>query len=315
LVVERIMASHIGILPSGLPEQGSSVAAGHARLAQAYGRLPPAALMLLAVISVELSWALATVVFADVGECGTAWLSTAFAAAVFTIISPPKIDIRFRKHWSLVVLFGLTDAAMTLPFLLALEYDIPLGIASAIAFLGPLGLAVATSRRLLHFLWVGIAALGGALLTPAIGDNLSTLGLGFAAISALAWAAFVPATKLAGRAFGGRDGLTLGLWASSLMLLPFALVEGTVLQADVVSIGGVLLVALLGAVLPWAIEFSVIQRISARTYGILVTLEPAVGVLVGAIFLSQSIGPRLWIAVACVTVAAMGVTLSEKRDE
>jgi inner membrane transporter RhtA len=66
------------------------------------------------------------------------------------------------------------------------------------------------------------------------------------------------------------------------MLLPFALAEGTVLHADILSIGGVLLVALLGAVVPWAIEFSVIQRISARTYGILVTLEPAVGALVAA---------------------------------
>jgi len=309
------MPSDIAILPSELPGQGGGIAVTGARLGQAYGRLPPAALMLLAVISVELSWALATVVFSDVGESGTAWLSTAFAAAVFTIMSRPKIDGRLRKHWFLIVLFGLTDAGMTLPFLLALQYDIPLGIASAVAFLGPLGLAVATSRRLLHFLWSGIAALGVALLTPAIGQDLSMVGLGFAVVSACAWAAFVPVTKMTGRAFGGRDGLTLGLWASSLMLLPFALAEGTVLQADALSIAGVLVVALLGAVFPWAIEFSVIQRISVRTYGILVTLEPAVGALVGAIFLSQSIGPRMWIAVACVTVAAMGVTLSEKPDE
>ncbi|HEV8389479.1 MAG TPA: EamA family transporter [Dongiaceae bacterium] len=309
------MPSHIAILPSKLSDQAGSAGIGTARLAQAYGRLPPAALMLLAVISVELSWALATVVLSDVGQAGTAWLSTAFAATVFTLISTPKLDGRLRKHWFLVVLFGLTDAGMTLPFLLSLQHGIPLGIASAIAFLGPLGLAVATSRRLVHFLWIGIAALGVALLTPAIGQDLSMAGLGFAAVSAVAWAAFVPATKLVGRAFGGRDGLTLGLWALSLMLLPFALAEGTVLQADAFNVAGVLLVALLGAVLPWAIEFSVIQRISARTYGILVTLEPAVGALVGAIFLSQSIGPRMWIAVACVTVAAMGVTLSEKQDE
>jgi threonine/homoserine efflux transporter RhtA len=115
------MPSHIAILPSGLPEQAHSAALGRARLAEAYGKLPPAALMLLAVISVELSWAVATLVLADVGECGTAWLSTAFAAVVFTVLSPPKVDARLRKHWHLVVLFGLTDAAMTLPFLLALR--------------------------------------------------------------------------------------------------------------------------------------------------------------------------------------------------
>jgi inner membrane transporter RhtA len=308
------MSTHIVILPSDLPEQAHSATAGGARLAEAYGKLPPAALMLLAVIAVELSWALATFLLADVGESGTAWLSTTFAAVVFTLISRPTIDGRLRKYWLLILLFGLTDAGMTLPFLLSLQYGIPLGIASAIAFLGPLGLAVATSRRLIHFLWVGIAALGVALLTPAIGDDLSMVGLGFAAVSAIAWAAFVPATKLVGRAFGGRDGLTFGLWASSLMLLPFALGEGTVLHADALNIGGVLLVALLGAVLPWAIEFSVIQRISARTYGILVTLEPAVGALVGAVFLSQAIGLGMWIAVACVTIAAMGVTLSDKSE-
>ncbi|HET6618894.1 MAG TPA: EamA family transporter [Dongiaceae bacterium] len=308
------MSSPIAILPSRLPDQGTVIAAGGARLAQAYGRLPPAALMLLAVISVELSWALATFVLADVGRAGTAFLSTTFAATVFTVLSPPKIDGRIRKHGLLILFFGLADAGMALPFLYSLQLDVPLGIASAIAFLGPLGLAVATSRRVVHFLWIGIAILGVALLTPAIGEGLSAIGLGFAMVSAIAWAAFVPATKLAGRAFGGRDGLTFGLWASSLMLLPFAIAEGTVLHADVLSIGGAMLVALLGAVLPWAIEFSVIQRISARTYGILVTLEPAVGALVGAIFLSQSIGPRMWIAVACVTIAAMGVTLSDKQE-
>jgi inner membrane transporter RhtA len=307
------MFMQVAMHPSELRQQPRLLIAS--RVAEAYGRLPPAALMLLAVIAVELSWAVATFVVADVGESGTAWLSTMFAAVVFTLISRPRIDGRLRKYWLLVLLFGLTDAAMTLPFLLSLQHGIPLGIASAIAFLGPLGLAVATSRRLIHFLWVGIAALGVALLTPAVGDDLSMLGLGFAAVSALAWAAFVPATKLVGRAFGGRDGLTYGLWASSLMLLPFAVTEGTVLHADVLSIGGVLLVALLGAVLPWAIEYSVIQRISARTYGILVTLEPAVGALVGAAFLSQAIGLGMWIAVACVTVAAMGVTLSDKSEE
>ncbi len=285
------MPSHIAILSIRPARSWARRRHGRARVAQAYGRLPPAALMLLAVISVELSWALATVVFADVGEAGTAWLSTTFAAIVFTADRAPQD----RRPAAEVL---VPDRAVRLD---RCGHDLAVPAVAAtrafrwasprpIAFLGPLGLAVATSRRLVHFLWVGVAALGVVLLTPAIGDGLSMVGLGFAAVSACAWAAFVPATKLVGRAFGGRDGLTFGLWASSLMLLPFAVVEGTVLHADALSIGGVLLVALLGAVLPWAIEFSVMQRISARTYGILVTLEPAVGALVGAIFLSQAIG-------------------------
>ena len=84
------MFVQVAMHPSELPARPRVLITG--RVAQAYGRLPPAALMLLAVIAVELSWAVATFVLADVGESGTAWLSTMFAAIVFTLISPPKID-------------------------------------------------------------------------------------------------------------------------------------------------------------------------------------------------------------------------------
>ena len=303
------------IYPSELSGQDRTFAGYRSRLGRAHDRLPPALLMLLAVIAVELAWALATVVFSDLGAAGTALLSTGFAAVVFTVASPPRIDDRLQRHWLLVLLFGLADACMSLSFLFALKHEIPLGIATTIAFLGPLGLAVVTSRRAHHFLWIGIALLGIALLTPAIGDHLSVVGLCFAAMSALAWAAFVPLTKLSAQAFGGSDGLTFSLWVSTLILVPFALAEGSLFQADFFSIAGCLVVALLGTVVPTAVEFRVLQRISALTYGILVTLEPAVGALVGAALLGQAIGPQMWIAVACVTVAAMGITIADSKSK
>lgn len=138
---------------------------------QALGRLPPTALLLLALVSVQASSALATFLFSSIGPAGTAFLSAGFASAVLTLISPPRIRVLGREALVVVVLFGLADTGMVLPFFLALE-RIPLGIASAIAFLGPLGLAVATSRRLSHFLSIGVAALGIALLTPEIGISI-----------------------------------------------------------------------------------------------------------------------------------------------
>jgi len=236
-----------------------------------------------------------------------------FSAVVLTVLARPRIDRRLREHAVLLLLFGLADACMVLPFFLALQ-RIPLGVASAITFLGPLGLAVATARRPLHFLWIGIAALGIGLLTPAVGGELDALGLGLAALAAAGWAGFVPLSKRAGRAFDGVDGLTLGLWASTAMLLPFALAEGSVLHAGAFDLGACLVVALLSAVLPMALEYRALQRMSARAYGILVTLEPAIGALVGAVCLGQGIGPRMSIAIACVTIAALGVTLSERHD-
>ncbi len=173
---------------------------------------------------------------------------------------------------------------------------------------------MAASRRLVHFLCIGVAALGVGLLTREIGSGLDPLGLALAGLAALGWAAFVILSKRAGRAFAGHDGLTFGLWAASLMLLPFALAEGGLAHARPLGIAGALLVALLNAVLPMTLEFQALQRMSARSYGILVTLEPAVGALVGAIFLGQPVSLRMIAAVGCVTIAALGVTVLEKGD-
>jgi len=306
------MPLQIALFPSGPPRRTRLVAAGLQRFAAASGRVPPTLLLLLSIFLVQLSSALATTLFSTLGPAGTTLTSTVLATVVLTLAAPPRIDARVRRHALLICIAGIVDACMALPFLLALQY-IPLGLAATIGFLGPLGLAVATSRRPIHFLWIGIAAAGIALLTPAIGPDISPIGLGLAALSALGWAAFVLVTKRIGRVFDGRDGLTLGLWASTILILPFALVEGSVFHAGLSDLLASLAVALLGAVLPLALEFQALQRMSARTYGTLVTLEPAAGALVGAIFLGQSIGPRVLAAILCVTIAALGVTLFERR--
>jgi len=278
---------------------------------RALDRIPPAALLLLAILSIQLSTAFATFLFSSLGPAGTAFLTAVFSAGVLTLLSPPRIDRRLRDGGVLIALFGLANACMVLPFFLALQH-IPLGIASAIAFLGPLGVAVVTSHRLSHFLVIGIAVLGVGLLTPEVGGGLDARGLALAALAALGWAAFVPFSKWAGRAFPGNDGLTFSFWMASILLLPFMLAEGSMMRAGGVEVGGAFLVALLNAVFPAALEFRALQRMSARSYGVLVTLEPAIGALVGALLLHQAIDLRMSGAIACVTLAALGITLIDR---
>jgi hypothetical protein len=196
---------------------------------RALDRIPPAALLLLAIVSIQLSAAFATFLFASLGPAGTAFLTVAFSSGVLTLLSPPRIDRRLRDGAIPIALFGLATACLALPFFLALQ-RIPLGIASAIGFLGPLGVAVATSHRLSHFLVIGVAALGVGLLTPEAGSALDPYGLALAALSALGWAAIVPFSKWAGRAFSGNDGLTFSFWITSFLLLPFALTEGSMVR-------------------------------------------------------------------------------------
>jgi inner membrane transporter RhtA len=292
-------------------------------MATGFAKLPPTVLLFLAIVAVQLGGALASVVFSTLGPVGVTFASTLFSAVLLTLFGRPQPLLRgsralLRRHWGLILAYGAVNIALALPYYLALQ-RIPLGILATITFLGPLGLAVVTSRRLVHFLWIGIAAFGVALLAPDIGTTLAEggldpLGLFYAAISGAAWAAFVILSKRTGVIFPGADGLTLGLWVCALALFPAALLEGSIQQTGFIGIIGALGVSLLGVVLPLVLEFQALRNMSARTYGILVTLEPAVGALVGVILLSQPAGARMLVAVACVTLAALGVTLSDRRD-
>jgi inner membrane transporter RhtA len=310
--------------PDFPPASIASPNAAPSAAALGLGRVPPTLLLLLAIIFVQLGAALATVLFSTIGATGTAFASTFFSAAAVTLLecfgaipgagrSLTSLIHGARRHLRLILLFGATIAVLMLPYFLALE-KLPLGIVATITFLGPLGLAVAGSRRLVHFLWIGMAAFGVLLLTPEVGSHLDPLGLFYAALAAFAWAAFVPLSKRIGVALPGQTGLASALWVATALLLPFAVIEHSLFNAGLSDIIGALAVSLLGVVLPTVLEFQALQQMSARTYGILVTLEPAAGAIVGVLCLSQPAGPRMLVAVACVTLAAIGVTLSDRRD-
>ncbi len=149
---------------------------------------------------------------------------------MLSLVRPrPKLDKRIVAHAPFLLLFGIAIGAVMLCYFLAIQH-IPLGIASTIAFLGPLVLAIATSRKLTDFLWIGLALLGLLLLTPEIGASLDPMGLGFAALAAIAWGAFVPLSKRGQIIFHGMGGLTLAMWIASFLIAPFALVEGGLIR-------------------------------------------------------------------------------------
>jgi inner membrane transporter RhtA len=282
-------------------------------LARAAAAVPPPGLVLVSIVSIQLGAAIAVHLFESLGPIGTTALRIAFSAVLLLAVARRQISASARRHAGLLLLFGCAIAATNLCFYGAIA-RIPLGIAVAIEFIGPLGVAVLTSRRPRDFVWIALAVAGLVLLTPDIGGDLDPVGVGLALAAGGGWASFILLSPRVSSRVGGA-GLALAMAVASVFALPFGLVTGGLDRLDPALLAGALAVAILSTALPLSLEFEALRRMTARAYGVMVTLEPVVAGLVGAVVLSQALPPNAFVAIACVTGAAIGVTLSDRgRD-
>jgi len=300
------------IVPASTPE-APVPGRGAGPFARAVAAAPPPGLLLVSIVSIQLGAAVAVHLFETLGPIGTAFLRLAFAAVLLLVAARRQIGSGARRHAGMLLLFGCVIGAMNMCFYSAID-RIPLGIAVAIEFIGPLGVAVFTSRRLNHFIWIGLAVAGLLLLTPSIGTDLDPVGVGLALAAGAGWASFVLISPRVSRAVGGA-GLALGMLVAGLFTLPFGLAAGGLERLDPGLLAGALAVGILSTALPLSLEFEALTRMTARAYGVMVTLEPVVAALVGAIVLGQALPPAAVLAIACVTGAAIGVTLSDRRGD
>ena len=282
-------------------------------LTRVLAAVPPPGLVLLAIVSIQVGAALAVHLFASLGPEGTVFLRVAISALLLFAAWRPALDRQVRDHLGLLLLYGAVMAATNLCFYQALA-RIPLGIAVTIEFMGPLALAVVTSRRLPDFLWIALAVLGIAMLAPRIGDGLDPVGVGYAVASGIGWGSFILLSKRVGQIFERGNGLALGMAVGALVLMPFGLPASTVVLTEPLLLLAVVGVAILSTTIPFSLEFEALKRMPPRSYGVLVTLEPAVAVMVGAMLLGDALNIRALFAVACVTTAAIGITMFETRD-
>ena len=278
--------------------------------------VPPHALVMSAVVAIQLGAVLSIKLFPIIGTEGTIAVRIIFSAIILLAISASSIasfSQLFKRNWALLLCFGFCLAAMYFCFYQAIA-RIPLGAAVAIEFSGPLGIAAITSKRLSHFILVGLAILGIVLLSPLGGASLDGLGVIFALLAGAAWAAFIILTKRVGERVPGNAGLAIGMIVAALAMIPFFVpVSSTVMtNPSVIALG--LGVALLATAIPFTFEFEALKRLSARTYGVLVSVEPAVATMIGALLLGERLGMQGMLAVACVVIAAIGITVSDAEN-
>jgi inner membrane transporter RhtA len=240
---------------------------------------------------------------------------TGFAAIVLWLVARPQIRQYSQRQWGYAAGLGIVISALSLAFYESVS-RIPLGIAMTIEFLGPLTVAIVASRKVNDLLWP-ILAIGGILLLTPIGDlrSLSIPGMVFAFLGAAAWAAYLVLTKRATAIFSGTAGLTLAMTFGALAILPFGLFNGGRSLLDVSLLAKGLCVSMLSTLIPLSLEFLVLKRMSPRTFGILVSADPAVAAFIGVVVLHEHLGLRGWVALALVSAAALGVMSQEGKSQ
>jgi inner membrane transporter RhtA len=264
-------------------------------------------LVIVAITSLQFGAAIGRTIFDETGPAGTALLRAFFAAVILVAIWRPRPRDYSARDLRLVVAFGLTLGVMNLSIYESIA-RIPLGIAVTIEFAGPLGIAVALSRRRLDLAWAALAAVGIVLLADPGSGHVDALGVGLALVAAVCWAIYILVAQAAGRVFTGGRGVAMAMVVAALVpLVPGIADAGSaLLEPQWLAIGCA--VALMSSVLPYSLETEALRRLPANVFGVLMSLEPAVAALAGFAVLGQDLRARDVVAIALVVAASIGVT-------
>ncbi len=274
--------------------------------------LVPIALLVVAMVSIQSGASLAKNLFPLVGAEGTTTLRLVLGAIILSLVMQPwRARLDLRKCHALLA-YGLALGGMNLLFYMSLQ-SIPLGIAVALEFTGPLALALFSSRRLLDFVWVILAVVGLWMLLPtgATQNAIDPLGAALALGAGVCWSLYIIFGQKAG-AQHGRHTVSLGTWVAALLVLPIGVwhAGSNLLTVDLLPIA--LSVAVMSSALPYSLEMVALTRLPARTFSVLMSLEPAVAALCGLAFLGEKLLWSQWLAVGAIIIASAGAAATIK---
>ena len=256
--------------------------------------------------------ALAKGLFPALGATGTVGLRVGISAVILLAAFRPRLRGVTAAQWRLLLPYGVVLGVMNLVFYLSLA-RIPLGLAVTLEFIGPLGVAVFGSRRAVDIAWVVLAAGGIALIGPWAGGGADTLGVLLALGAGACWAAYILLGGGVSRTIPGGTPVALGMTIAAFVAVPPAVATGAFTRLTPGLFAAAIGVALLSSAIPYTLEMIALKELPARTFGILMSLEPAVAALAGLVFLREVLSPRQWVAVALVIAASTGSALTSRR--
>ena len=270
------------------------------------------AVLIVAMFSFQVGAAVAKQLFPLVGAAGTTALRLGYSSLMLLVVWRPWRIRPSAREARMILIYGLSMGCMNLCFYESLNH-IPLGIAVALEFTGPLAVAVATSRRAIDFVWIALAALGlVALLQLRFSSApLDLVGVGFALAAGVLWAIYILSGQKAGNAHGGQTA-ALGTAIAAMVIVPigFGNVGLALLSPALLPLGCA--VAVLSSALPYSLEMFAMTRLPTRTFGVLMSGDPALAAVSGLVLLGEKLTVVQWTAVACIVLASAGIAVTSR---
>lgn len=273
--------------------------------------LIPYAALIGAIVSLCVGTSFAKQLFPLVGAQGATAYRVGFSALLLCLIWRPWRAWPQTQDLARLAMYGAVLGLMNLSFYMAIR-TIPLGLAIAIEFMGPLSLALVHSRRPIHFLWIALAALGLYLLLPLrdASHALDPVGVGFAAAAAVFWALYIVLGKRTGHLPAGQS-VALGMSTAALIVVPIGLFEAGTTLFDPAILGLGLVVAVVSSAIPYSLEMIALRGIPKRSFGVMLSLEPAAGAVAGLLILGEHLAGLQWLAIGLVIAASVGTILTD----
>lgn len=270
--------------------------------------LVPVLALLLGMISVQTGASIAKTMFPIAGPLGTVALRVGFGTLILcAALRPWRVRIPAGSRLPIAV-YGVALGIMNMCFYQALS-RLPLGVAVALEFTGPLAVAILFSRRAIDFLWVLLAMAGLSLLLPVLSlrGGIDPVGALYALGAGACWGVYIVSGQKAGISHGAQT-VALGSLISAALVLPVGILNAppSFFSTSILLPG--IAVAVLSTALPYLLDMVALTRLPTRTFGVLMSIEPAIGAVTGLLFLGEKLSPSQWSAIALIILASIGVT-------
>jgi inner membrane transporter RhtA len=263
------------------------------------------ACVVTAMVAIQVGASISKQIFVYVGPEGTTAYRIGFSALFLCIIFKPWRNLPHK--WSPLITYGLCLGGMNLTFYYAIQ-RIPIGLAVALEFLGPLCVAVFSSKNRFDLAWVSLAVVGLLILLPDITDarGLDPIGVLLALFAGACWAGYILYGKRTGPTGSSGGIVAIGMSIAAIVIVPIGVISQGMALVDFSLIPIGIAIGILSSALPYSLEMVALRRMPAQGFSILMSVEPAIGALAAFIILGELLSIWQWLAIVLIIVASIG---------